>query len=117
LILVRKIAEIETEAESRDANKRPPKPASAQTASATRLNAGKMLFMVIERFDNNDMVPVYQRLRDGGRGLPDGLEFVESWVEANFRRCFQLMRCSDPRAFQEWQLCFMRMLFGLGSWR
>ena len=27
-----------------------------------------MLFMVIERFRDDDMVPVYRRLREGGRG-------------------------------------------------
>jgi hypothetical protein len=36
-----------------------------------------MLFMVIERFADNDMVPVYQRLRDQGRGLPEGLEYLD----------------------------------------
>ena len=34
-----------------------------------------MLFMVVERFRDNDMVPVYQRLRDSGRMLPDGLDY------------------------------------------
>jgi Protein of unknown function (DUF3303) len=63
-----------------------------------------MLFMVIERFADNDMVPVYQRLRDQGRGLPEGLEYLDSWVEPNFARGFQLMRCEDPRRFQEWVL-------------
>ena len=63
-----------------------------------------MLFMVIERFRDNDMVPVYQRFRDSGRALPDGLEYVDSWVEPNFARCFQLMRCDDPKLFQEWAL-------------
>ena len=63
-----------------------------------------MLFMVIERFSDNDAVPAYRRLRDGGRSLPLGLEYVDSWVEANFSRCFQLMRCDDPRLFQEWAL-------------
>ena len=63
-----------------------------------------MLFMVIERFRDNDMVPVYQRLRDAGRSLPEGLEYVDSWIEANFSRCFQLMRCDDARLFQEWVL-------------
>jgi Protein of unknown function (DUF3303) len=63
-----------------------------------------MLFMVIERFHHDDMVPVYRRLRDGGRGLPEGLEYVESWVEANFSRCFQLMRCDDLRLIQAWIL-------------
>jgi hypothetical protein len=63
-----------------------------------------MLFMVIERFRDNDMVPVYQRLRDSGRSLPEGLEYIDSWVEPNFSRCFQLMRCNDAKLFQEWIL-------------
>jgi hypothetical protein len=60
--------------------------------------------MVIERFANDDMLPVYQRLRERGRKLPDGLEYIESWVEPNFARCFQLMRCDDARLLQEWVL-------------
>src|ERR1700684_2205933 len=63
-----------------------------------------MLFMVIESFGDNDMVPVYQRLREGGRSLPEGLEYVDSWVEVNFSRCFQLMRCDDLRLIQAWIL-------------
>lgn len=63
-----------------------------------------MLFMVIERFNNNDMVPVYRRARDAGRMLPDGLKYVDSWVEPNFSRCFQLMECSDLRLLQQWVL-------------
>jgi hypothetical protein len=63
-----------------------------------------MLFMVIERFRDNDMIPVYQRVRDRGRSLPEGLEYVDSWVEPNFSRCFQLMRCNDLKLFQEWAL-------------
>ena len=63
-----------------------------------------MLFMVIEHFRDNDMVPVYQRLRQKGRSLPEGLEYVDSWVEANFSRCFQLMRCDDLRLIQAWIL-------------
>ncbi len=63
-----------------------------------------MLFMVIERFRDNDMIPVYRHLREKGRGLPEGLEYVDSWIEPSFARCFQLMRCEDPRLFQEWVL-------------
>jgi hypothetical protein len=40
-----------------------------------------MLFMVIERFRDNDMVPIYQRLQESGRSLPEGLEYVDSWIE------------------------------------
>jgi hypothetical protein len=63
-----------------------------------------MLFMVIERFRDNDMVPIYERVRDSGRMLPEGLTYIESWVEPNFSRCFQLMECDDPRLLQEWVL-------------
>ncbi len=65
-----------------------------------------MLFMVIERFRDNDILPAYRRLRDGGRSLPEGLDYVDSWVEANFARCFQLMRCDDARLIQEWALAW-----------
>jgi len=63
-----------------------------------------MLFMVIERFRDNDMVPIYERVRDKGRSLPDGLTYLDSWVEPNFSRCFQLMECDDARLLQEWVL-------------
>ena len=63
-----------------------------------------MLFMVIERFRDDDMVPIYQKVRDGGRQLPEGLKYIDSWVEPNFSRCFQLMECDDLRLFQKWAL-------------
>ena len=63
-----------------------------------------MLFMLIERFRDNDMIPVYRRLREQGRLLPEGLEYVDSWIEPSFARCFQLMRCDDVRLLQEWVL-------------
>ena len=61
-----------------------------------------MLFMLIERFRDNDMIPIYRRVRDLGRSLPDGLKYINSWVEPNFSRCFQLMECDDMRLFEEW---------------
>jgi hypothetical protein len=61
-----------------------------------------MLFMVIERFKDRDAKAVYRRLRERGRGAPDGLRYVDSWVEANFGRCFQLMECDDARLLQQW---------------
>ena len=63
-----------------------------------------MLFMVIERFRDRDAKAVYRRFRDQGRMMPDGLNYVGSWIEANFDRCFQLMECDDARLLQEWLL-------------
>jgi Protein of unknown function (DUF3303) len=61
-----------------------------------------MLFMVIERFKNRDAAPVYTRFREHGRMAPEGLKYIDSWVETNFDRCFQLMECDDQKLFHEW---------------
>lgn len=63
-----------------------------------------MLFMIIERFKDNDMLPIYKRVRDEGRMFPEGLKYIDSWVEPNFSRCFQLMESDDLRLLQEWIL-------------
>ena len=55
-------------------------------------------------FRDNDMLPIYQRVRDEGRSLPDGLKYVDSWIEPNFARCFQLMECDDLRLLQQFVL-------------
>ncbi len=63
-----------------------------------------MLFMVIERFESNNMLPIYERVAEKGRGLPEGLTYVNSWIEPSFARCFQLMECEDLTLFQQWVL-------------
>jgi hypothetical protein len=69
-----------------------------------------MLFMVIERFKNQDPIPVYKRVRDPGITFPDGVTYVGSWIEPNFDRCFQLMECDDLRLLQQWVLANNRDL-------
>ena len=61
-----------------------------------------MLFMVMERFRDGDAVTVYRRYREQGRMMPEGLRYVESWVETSFDRCFQLMECDEPSLLQQW---------------
>ena len=41
-------------------------------------------------------------MREGGRSLPDGLRYVDSWVRADLGGCFQLMECDDATLLQEW---------------
>jgi len=61
-----------------------------------------MLYMVIERFKNRDARAIYSRFRDKGRMMPEGLNYVDSYVEENFDRCFQLMECDDPQLLEQW---------------
>jgi hypothetical protein len=63
---------------------------------------GAVLFIVVERFRDGNARPVYERARDQGRLIPEGLRYVDSWVEANFGRCFQLMECDDLALLMTW---------------
>jgi len=63
-----------------------------------------MLFMVVERFKNHDPKPIYRRLQESGRHMPEGLRYLDSWIEPNFDRCFQLMETDDLRLLQSWIL-------------
>jgi len=66
--------------------------------------------MVIERFKDGAAKAVYQRFRERGRMLPEGLRYVDSWIDANLARCFQLMECADPRLFDEWIACWQDLV-------
>ncbi len=61
-----------------------------------------MLYMVIERFKDGDAEAVYRRFRKRGRMMPAGLTYLDSWVEAGFGRCFQLVACDDPALLGQW---------------
>ncbi|MEM7247018.1 MAG: DUF3303 family protein [Acidobacteriota bacterium] len=61
-----------------------------------------MLFMVVERFRNEDPAPVYRRYEERGRLAPPGLRYVESWVDEKLHLCFQLMETDDRALLDEW---------------
>jgi hypothetical protein len=53
-----------------------------------------MLYMVIERFKSREAATaVYKRFAERGRMLRS---YIDSWVEENLDRCFQLMETDDP---------------------
>jgi len=59
-------------------------------------------YMVIERFAPGAKERIYERFHRQGRMLPDGLHYVNSWLEKDGDRCFQLMETSDRALFQAW---------------
>lgn len=60
-----------------------------------------MRYMVVEHYTHGPE-PVYERAAERGRMLPEGLTYVESWVDERLDRCFQLMETDDPALFAEW---------------
>lgn len=60
------------------------------------------VFMVIERFRPGRAPEVYRRFRDRGRMAPAGVRYISSWVDLEFRRCFQVMEAADEVMLKEW---------------
>ena len=61
-----------------------------------------MLYMILEDFRGGDAAPVYRRLRDSGRQVPEGVTYVASWVTTDLTRCYQVMECDDRALLDEW---------------
>ena len=59
-------------------------------------------YMVIEHFAPHAKDKVYERFHAKGRMLPDGLIYVDSWLEKDGDRCFQLMETNDRALFESW---------------
>jgi hypothetical protein len=66
-----------------------------------------MLYMVIEQFNPGAAPELYRRARTLGRQMSAGLEYVDSWVDLEYSRCFQLMRTENPALFDAW----------IGAWK
>ena len=61
-----------------------------------------MLYMVIERFKEGAEPEIYRRFREKGRMMPAGLEYVSSWIDMDFKICWQVMQTEDFRLFDKW---------------
>ena len=61
-----------------------------------------MRYMVVETFAPGCKEVVYGRFRQKGRMLPSGLSYIDSWLEKDGNRCFQLMETDSPELFEGW---------------
>ena len=58
--------------------------------------------MVIEHFRPGSAPEVYRRFRESGRMAPEGLRYVASWVDMDYKRCFQVMETDDEALIKQW---------------
>jgi hypothetical protein len=61
-----------------------------------------MLFMVVENYRPGSAAHIYERVKERGRMIPAGLEYVDSWVDMKVSKCFQLMKTDDPALLNQW---------------
>ena len=60
------------------------------------------LYMVIEHFAPGAKEKIYERFHRKGRMLPEGLYYLNTWLEKDGNRCFQLMETNAPHLFDVW---------------
>ena len=63
-------------------------------------------YMVIEAFMPGCKAKVYERFHQKGRMMPEGLVYVNSWLEKDGDRCFQLVGTNNATLFQQWTNCW-----------
>ena len=58
--------------------------------------------MVIENFTKSSAKAIYDRYEKHGRMMPEGLKYIDSWVDKKFETCYQVVECDDTNKLQEW---------------
>ncbi|MGA7721667.1 MAG: DUF3303 family protein [Ignavibacteriaceae bacterium] len=59
-------------------------------------------YMVIEHYKEGSIEKIYERYNSEGRLFPEGLHFMNSWVNKDKKICFQLMESNDQELFYIW---------------
>jgi len=59
-------------------------------------------YMVVETHRPGTLEEVYKRFHKKGRMMPEGLFYIDSWLERDGDRCFQLMETDNFSLFEEW---------------
>jgi len=61
-----------------------------------------MLYMVVEHFKEGAAPKIYEHFREKGRMIPGGLKYISSWIDHDFKICYQLMQTKNFALFDQW---------------
>jgi uncharacterized protein (UPF0332 family) len=61
-----------------------------------------MLYMIIERFHRGKEKALYKRFAEKGRMMPEGLNYINSWIDENVTTCYQVMQTDSEEKIHEW---------------
>ena len=62
--------------------------------------------MIIERFHPGTVKLLYERFAEKGRLMPDGVEYINSWIDENVSTCYQVMQSDSIDKIQVWISCW-----------
>jgi len=61
-----------------------------------------MLYMIIERFHPGKANALYERFDEKGRMLPEGVYYINSWIDEQVSVCYQVMESDTTEKLQQW---------------
>lgn len=59
-------------------------------------------YMIVESYKHGKSGEIYRRLAERGRMMPMGLEYIDSWIEENLQKCYQVMKSENLDKIHEW---------------
>ncbi len=61
-----------------------------------------MQYMIIEKFYPEKIKTLYQRFAENGRMMPEGVNYVNSWINEDVTVCYQVMESESLAKLKEW---------------
>jgi Protein of unknown function (DUF3303) len=61
-----------------------------------------MQYMIIERFHAGKVKSLYKRFDEKGRMLPEGVNYINSWIDEHVSTCYQLMESDSIESIHQW---------------
>ena len=58
--------------------------------------------MIIERFHPDKVKAMYKRFEEKGRMLPQGVNYINSWIDEDVTICYQVMESDTQEKINEW---------------
>jgi hypothetical protein len=58
--------------------------------------------MIIEIFHPNKVKDLYKRFAEKGRQLPEGVHYINSWIDEDVKICYQVMESDSEEKIHEW---------------
>ncbi len=61
-----------------------------------------MKYMIIERFYSSKLKDLYLKLEQEGRLLPNGVTFINSFIDEKVQICFQIIESDSISLIHQW---------------
>ena len=58
--------------------------------------------MIIEKFHPDKVKDMYKRFEEKGRMLPEGVIYINSWLNESVSMCYQVMEADTIEKIHEW---------------